>query len=325
VAHHWGIQPLELRIASRQLLYEEYHPYGTSAYQAMRSGVEASAKRYRYGGKERDEETGLYYHGARYYAPWLGRWTAADPSGMVDGPGLYNYVRGSPVGLSDPSGRETCLDTPTGTQCFREATPVSNAGTPEGLSAYETNEGLVFGRESAPSEEAPCGSGVEVAAPSGPVGPQSEGHAGTSARGHATSTGAQVRGELIAGVENLLLPPGTRLAIDAGYWFWSEGLPQAFHNFGAAVTDIGKAIGLSESELHGYPDVVALTGPQMAISEAVEVGIPLLRAQAGQTLSKAAAAWKALGIEFGVGGPLMVLRPGGGAVPAAKGVGNFGA
>ncbi|KYF86989.1 hypothetical protein BE17_19765 [Sorangium cellulosum] len=25
-------------------------------------------------GKERDEETGLYYYGARYYAAWLGRW-----------------------------------------------------------------------------------------------------------------------------------------------------------------------------------------------------------------------------------------------------------
>jgi hypothetical protein len=38
-----------------------------------------TSKRYRYTGKERDEESGLYYHGARYYAPWLGRWTAIDP------------------------------------------------------------------------------------------------------------------------------------------------------------------------------------------------------------------------------------------------------
>ena len=39
-------------------------------------------KRYRYTGKERDEENGLYYHGARYYAPWLGRWTSCDPAGL---------------------------------------------------------------------------------------------------------------------------------------------------------------------------------------------------------------------------------------------------
>jgi RHS repeat-associated protein len=86
--------------------FEEYHPYGTSAYRAWKTGVEVSAKRYRYNGKERDEETSLSYYGARYYAPWLGRWTAADPAGLVDGPGLYNYCRGSPVTLCDPNGRQ---------------------------------------------------------------------------------------------------------------------------------------------------------------------------------------------------------------------------
>ena len=45
--------------------------------------------------------------GARYYAPWLARWTAADPAGMVDGPNLYAYVRGNPVRLVDPDGRES--------------------------------------------------------------------------------------------------------------------------------------------------------------------------------------------------------------------------
>jgi RHS repeat-associated protein len=74
--------------------YEEYHPYGTTSYQAGQTAAEVSLKRYRYTGKERDEETGLYYHGARYSAAWLGRWTAADPAGMVDGPNLYAYVRG---------------------------------------------------------------------------------------------------------------------------------------------------------------------------------------------------------------------------------------
>jgi RHS repeat-associated protein len=64
-------------------------------------------KRYRYTGKERDEETGLYYHGARYYAPWLGRWTAADPAGMVDGLNLYRYSRDNPIVFSDPGGTQS--------------------------------------------------------------------------------------------------------------------------------------------------------------------------------------------------------------------------
>jgi len=56
---------------------------------------------------ERDDETGLYLMGARYYACWLGRWTSADPMGIgADGPGLNNYTRGSPVTLSDPSGHD---------------------------------------------------------------------------------------------------------------------------------------------------------------------------------------------------------------------------
>ena len=57
---------------------------------------------------------GLYYNGARYLAAWLGRWTSADPIGIgADGPGLYNYTRGSPVNYTDPTGtdrRENAFD-----------------------------------------------------------------------------------------------------------------------------------------------------------------------------------------------------------------------
>ena len=53
---------------------------------------------------ERDEETGLSYHGARYYAPWLGRWTAADPIGLGDGVNRYRYSSNNPVGFVDRTG-----------------------------------------------------------------------------------------------------------------------------------------------------------------------------------------------------------------------------
>ena len=104
-SNHLGSASLELDDKARIISYEEYTPYGSTSYQAVRNQTE-TPRRYRYTGKERDEETGLYHHGARYYAPWLGRWTAADPAGLVDGPGLYNYVGGNPVGLNDPNGRE---------------------------------------------------------------------------------------------------------------------------------------------------------------------------------------------------------------------------
>jgi RHS repeat-associated protein len=56
---------------------------------------------------ERDEETGLSHHGARYYAPWLGRWTASDPIGIGDGVNRYAYVKGNPVGMRDVGGNAT--------------------------------------------------------------------------------------------------------------------------------------------------------------------------------------------------------------------------
>ncbi|WP_437913154.1 SpvB/TcaC N-terminal domain-containing protein [Sorangium sp. So ce302] len=108
--NHLGSASLEVDGAGLVIGYEEYHPYGTTAYWSTSSAVEVSRKRYRYTGKEKDEETGLYYHGARYYAPWLGRWTSADPAGVVDGPNLYAYVIGNPVRLHDPGGQESATD-----------------------------------------------------------------------------------------------------------------------------------------------------------------------------------------------------------------------
>jgi RHS repeat-associated protein len=86
-----------------------YHPFGSTAFHIADSNAEVSAKRYRYTGKERDEETGLYYHGARYYAPWLGRWTSADPKGIGDGPNVYLYVGNNPISYLDPDGAEKSI------------------------------------------------------------------------------------------------------------------------------------------------------------------------------------------------------------------------
>ena len=99
-----GSASLELDDQAKVVSYEEYSPYGSTSYQALNKGIKASAKRYRYTGKERDEETGFTYHGARYYAPWLGRWFSCDPSGLVDGSNLYRYTRASPVVYADDSG-----------------------------------------------------------------------------------------------------------------------------------------------------------------------------------------------------------------------------
>lgn len=77
---------------------EEYTPYGETSFGSF------ARKRYRFTGKEQDEESGLYYHGARYYAPWLGRWISCDPEGIQEGLNLYGYVGDNPIQYTDPSG-----------------------------------------------------------------------------------------------------------------------------------------------------------------------------------------------------------------------------
>ncbi|HEX4962205.1 MAG TPA: SpvB/TcaC N-terminal domain-containing protein [Thermoanaerobaculia bacterium] len=106
--NHLGSAVLELDDKADIVSYEEYFPYGSTAYQAVRNATE-TPKRYRYTGKERDEENDLYYYGARYYAPWLGRWTSCDPSEKERQrgyPNPYEYCRGCPIVVSDPDGRD---------------------------------------------------------------------------------------------------------------------------------------------------------------------------------------------------------------------------
>lgn len=104
--NHLGSASLELDDQAQIITYEEYTPYGSTSYQAVRSQTE-TPKRYRYTGKERDEESGLYYHGARYYAPWLGKWISADPASLVDGLSLFRYGRNNPVRFVDVDGLQS--------------------------------------------------------------------------------------------------------------------------------------------------------------------------------------------------------------------------
>jgi RHS repeat-associated protein len=127
-SNHLGSASLELDDKANVISYEEYYPYGSTSYQAVEKNIKAAAKRYRYTGKERDEETGLYYHGVRYYAPWVGRWTSCDPAGMTDGTNIYPYGRGNPIIFADSTG-QYC--DPTIASCTDQATNSSvNPTTP---------------------------------------------------------------------------------------------------------------------------------------------------------------------------------------------------
>jgi RHS repeat-associated protein len=95
---HLGSSHVVVDEAGNWVNREEYTPYGETSFGSF------ARKRYRFTGKERDEESGLNYHGARYYAPWLIRWTSCDPLGMTDGLNLYTYTGNNPIAKNDPTG-----------------------------------------------------------------------------------------------------------------------------------------------------------------------------------------------------------------------------
>ncbi len=73
--------------------------------------VETISNAIRYTGEFYDEETGLYYLRARYYDPYLGRFTTEDSYwGEDDNPlslNLYTYCENDPVQYTDPTGHTT--------------------------------------------------------------------------------------------------------------------------------------------------------------------------------------------------------------------------
>lgn len=85
-------------IANDLINREEYFPYGETSFGSF------VKKRYRFTGKERDEDSRLYYHGARYYAPWLTKWVSCDPAGFTDTLNAYMYTRCNPNQFVDLNG-----------------------------------------------------------------------------------------------------------------------------------------------------------------------------------------------------------------------------
>lgn len=107
LSNHLGSAILELNDAAEAITYEEYYPYGSTAYQVKNKVIDAAAKRYRYTGMERDEESGLNYHHARFLISWLGRWVSCDPIGVGDGVNIYAYAQSNPIHLNDIGGMQS--------------------------------------------------------------------------------------------------------------------------------------------------------------------------------------------------------------------------
>ena len=93
----------------------EYEPWGTFAVHEKYAtegdeGSAAAVANFYFTGKPLDDETGLYYYGARYYNPVIGRFItadtivpyASDPQSL----NRYSYARNNPVNVTDPTGHK---------------------------------------------------------------------------------------------------------------------------------------------------------------------------------------------------------------------------
>ena len=135
----FGSAALELDEGAKVISYEEYYPYGSTSYQAVASEAR-KPKRYRYAAKERDEETGLAYFGARYYAPWIGRWTAVDPAVL--------QARGHPENDQSVAAMVNVHASPF---AYCSADPI-NRVDPGGSLDYYNKEGEYLGNDGRPND-----------------------------------------------------------------------------------------------------------------------------------------------------------------------------
>ena len=78
--------------------------YEYDVFGAIRSEVGTSDNPRKFTGKEYESDVKLYYFAARYYDPYIGRFTQRDPIG--DGVNWYIYAANNPLKFIDPTGLE---------------------------------------------------------------------------------------------------------------------------------------------------------------------------------------------------------------------------
>ena len=81
--------------------------YDYDVFGAIRAETGKSDNVRKFTGKEYDSDVRLYYFAARYYDPYIGRFTQRDPAG--DGVNWYTYTYNNPLKYVDPTGELAIL------------------------------------------------------------------------------------------------------------------------------------------------------------------------------------------------------------------------
>lgn len=135
IGDHLGNGNVVIDAAGAFVNREEYTPFGETSFGSF------ARKRYRFSDKERDDESGLSYHNARFFAPWLARWVSCDAGGMSDGLNTYWYVKNRPVNLRDPNGQQSETSPNQPTQNEQVPTP---SGPSPGAKSNGSYSSLLF-------------------------------------------------------------------------------------------------------------------------------------------------------------------------------------
>lgn len=102
LSDHLGSSNVILETSGAVYNLEEYYPFGETSFGSF------GKKRYRYVGKEKDEESGLYYYGARYFQPWSCRFISVDPLALkYSYQSSYTYADDNPICKMDYHGMGT--------------------------------------------------------------------------------------------------------------------------------------------------------------------------------------------------------------------------
>jgi len=102
---HLGSSSLITDATGGTVQHLEYIPFG-EVFIDERAATSTWSTPYKFNAKELDEETGLYYYGARYYDPRTSVWISVDPlAEKYPEVGSYVYCHDNPVNMVDPDGR----------------------------------------------------------------------------------------------------------------------------------------------------------------------------------------------------------------------------
>ncbi|GHV45005.1 hypothetical protein FACS1894180_7040 [Bacteroidia bacterium] len=101
---HLGSTSLITNLDGEVVQHIEYVPFGEVFIEERNNRWNTP---YLFNAKELDEETGLYYYGARYYDPRVSLWLSADPmQEKYQGVSTYAYCLQNPIMFIDPDGNE---------------------------------------------------------------------------------------------------------------------------------------------------------------------------------------------------------------------------